>query len=122
MQQIISGEYDSYIKEKLPFYYRTGTIPRRELWQIIPSRRAFDLAGWDDDILTDEEICTFQHMVEEHKNFRDEDFIIENMTAAQFFAYCRIGYEGNHIPHCQQFADDDTEADGHPNEAGARQI
>ena len=27
MQQIISGEYDSYIKEKLPFYYRTGTIP-----------------------------------------------------------------------------------------------
>jgi len=106
MQQIISGEYDSYIKEKLPFYYRTGTIPRRELWQIIPSRRAFDLAGWDDDILTDEEICTFQHMVEEHKNFRDEDFIIENMTAAQFFAYCRIGYEGNHIPHCQQFADD----------------
>ena len=106
MQQIISGEYDSYIKEKLPFYYRTGTISRRELWQIIPSRRAFDLAGWEDDSLTDEEICTFQHMVEEHKNFHDEDFIIENMTAAQFFAYCRIGYEGNHIPHCQQFADD----------------
>ena len=106
MQQIISGEYDSYIKENLPFYYRTGTIPRRELWQIIPSSREFDLAGWEDDILTAEEICTFQKLVEEHKTFRKEEFIIENITAAQFFAYCRIGYEGNHIPHCQEFADD----------------
>ena len=106
MQQIISGEYDSYIKENLPFYYRTGTIPRRELWQIIPSSREFDLAGWEDDILTAEEICTFQKLVEEHKTFRKEEFIIENITAAQFFAYCRIGYEGNHIPHCQAFADD----------------
>ena len=103
IQQILAGEYDSFIKSNLPYYYRTGTIARRDLWQIEKDRKKFDLAGWKDELLTDEEICIFKQLVEEQKSFNDDDFILEGMTAAKYFAYCRIGYEANKIAQCRDF-------------------
>ena len=106
VRQIIAGEYDSFVKSNLPYYYRTGTIPRKDLWEIRPKDKEFDLSGRDDDILTDEEIHTFQRLVAEQKTFSDDDFDIEGMTAAKFFAYCRLGYEANNFPHCKRIEDD----------------
>ncbi|SEH37546.1 DUF6557 family protein [Selenomonas sp. KH1T6] len=106
VQQIIAGDYDGFIKNKLPYYYRTGTIPRQEYWKIIPEGRKYDLAGRDDIILSEEEIKIFQKLVAEQKAFSDDDFIIEDMTAAKYFAYCRLGYEANNFPHCKKIEDD----------------
>lgn len=106
VQKVLSNEYAPFMEENLPYYYRTGTISRKELWAITPQRKDFDLAGWEDEILTDEEIAAFRKLVEAQKNFRDEDFFIEGMTSAQFFAYCRTGYEANRIAKCRDIADD----------------
>ena len=106
VRQIIAGEYDSFVKSNLPYYYRTGTIPRKDLWEIRPKDKEFDLSGMDDDTLTEDEINTFQQLVAEQKNFSDDDFDIEGMTAAKFFAYCRLGYEANNLPQCKMIEDD----------------
>ena len=103
---ILLDEYDEFVKNNLPCYYRTGTIARKDLWQIEKNRKEFDLAGWKGNILTDEEISIFQKLVEEQKRFNDEDFIIRGMTAAKYFAYCRVGYEGNKISECNSIEND----------------
>ena len=106
VRQIIAGEYDSFIKSKLPYYYRTGTITRKELWEIRPKDKEFDLSGRDDDVLSEEEINTFKRLVAKQKTFSGYDFDIVGMTAAKFFAYCRLGYEANNFPHCKMIEDD----------------
>ena len=106
VQQIIAGEYDGFIKNNLPYYYRTGTIPRQEYWKIVPEGRKYDLAGREDKILSEEEIKSFQKLVAEQKTFNDDDFIIEDMTAGKYFAYCRIGYEANNFPQCKTIEED----------------
>lgn len=86
-----AGTYNDMIKNDLPDIHRTGTILRRELWDIFPDWRSDFFEGF-----SQEELATFRAHIEE-KDPEDQNLIgrIEKLTANDFYNFCAMGYRAN---------------------------
>ena len=86
-----TGIYNQMIKNDLPAIHRTGTIPRKALWDIFPDWREDFFEGF-----SQEELAKFRAYIVE-KAPEDETLIgrMEKMTANDFYRFCAMGYRAN---------------------------
>jgi hypothetical protein len=81
--------YNCYVNENLSYSRRTGKILRQKLWEISSFDKKLITKGIhknDIEILKD---IVNQSAEDNKKNY------LQEMTAGQFFDYCRMGYEAN---------------------------
>lgn len=83
LEMLEAGTYNGYLKNALPYEYRTGTILRSKLWKINMKEKKF----YCED-LTDDEITKFVVYSQEG----ELKIRIKEMTAQKYFNACAICY------------------------------
>ena len=83
------ADYNSSIEKRLPFSKRFGRIKRSDYWEIFPETREFVCGN-----LTKKDLDDLDKIAESSKN-RTPDVLMKDLTARDFFEYCKIGYEAN---------------------------
>lgn len=83
------GFYNDYVRQHLPYRKRIGKIERSDYWNIIPEEKEWYLKK-----ITPEEIKRFERFVLLQTDEKPQSRL-QDMTAALFFHYCRLGYEPN---------------------------
>ena len=90
--ELESGTYNAQIEAELPPQHRTGTIIRKDFWDLFPEQRE---AFFKD--LTNEEIEEFaKRVTEQPEDSRAFMGRVYDLTADMFYRYCAIGYAANH--------------------------
>ena len=99
VRKLKDGTYNSDIEKKLPFKYRTGTMPREMLWKLVP-----EFCEYARDGLSEEEIADFEkntaNMLSEDEN------AIPHFTSGEFFRLCRLGYREAYPERYDSFMND----------------
>lgn len=92
INEIRSGGYSERVERELPPQYRTGTIRRKDFWDIFPQQRKDFFRN-----ITAEELQEF--LVFAKAPGADLSTVKERlpaMTANDFYGYCAMGYQVNH--------------------------
>ena len=85
IQLLKDGTYMAYLNAILPYEHRTGTIVRKDFYDIFPEdRKAFE------NELTDAQIDEFKQYIQEPKRPP-----LTTMTADLFYDLCALGYREN---------------------------
>ncbi len=90
IKELENGTYNDDVNNNLSFRERTGTILRKDYWDLFPDRKEDYLSN-----ITKEEIELF---VKNIKNQKDEEPVgtyITDMTSGKFYEFCALGYEAN---------------------------
>jgi hypothetical protein len=87
--QLRAGEYNRIIAEGLPYQKRLGKILRNDFWHISPEHKKSHLGDMADD-----EIQAFVGQVKKQPAESPHERLPQ-MTAGNFFEYCKIGYVAN---------------------------
>lgn len=91
IRQLEKGVYNRKVKEELPAWHRTGTILRKDYWDVYPDgRKAFFTPVSKDDV--DEFV---KCMAAQRDMHGDVDKRIERVTANDFYRFCAMGYKEN---------------------------
>ena len=80
--------YNDTLEQELPDKHRTGTILRKDLWEVYPEGRE----EYFEDISQDEIDSFLEHAIS------DPDLLtrrLDNFTANDFFRCCALGYKAN---------------------------
>lgn len=89
--QLEKGMYNRNVREELPAWHRTGTILRKDYWDVYPDgRKAFFTLISKDDV--DEFVKCMAAQRDMHS---DVDKRIEGVTANDFYRFCAMGYKEN---------------------------
>lgn len=89
--QLEKGMYNRNVREELPAWHRTGTILRKDYWDVYPDgRKAFFTPISKDDV--DEFVKCMAAQRDMHS---DVDKRIEGVTANDFYRFCAMGYKEN---------------------------
>lgn len=88
LSELHAGTYNERINSSLPFNHRTGTIVRKNFWDIFPQCRTDFFEN-----ITQDEINAFVSLVNEHPSDNSER--IPHLTANDFFKLCALGYKAN---------------------------
>lgn len=88
--------YNSDVKNNLAFRQRTGTISRKDYWELFPDIKESYLAD-----ISEEEIQLFVRNIEEQKDGEPVGSYLTDMTAGKFYEYCAIGYKANQYEHLE---------------------
>lgn len=88
LSELHAGTYNERINSSLPFNHRTGTIVRKDFWDIFPQCRTDFFEN-----ITQDEINAFVSLVNEHPSDNSER--IPHLTANDFFKLCALGYKAN---------------------------
>ena len=91
------GTYNNYVSDNLPPKYKTGTIVRKDFWDIFPEIRE---AHYED--ISQEEINEFLRYIAEQP--KEAELIcnkLSAMTANDFYRFCAIGYGANNYEYCE---------------------
>ena len=91
-ERMKTNTYMSDVNENLPPQYKTGTIVRKDLWDVFPELRDEFFSE-----ISDMEIKEFEDSVSVQKSKFDYDSIsrVETFTAQEFFDLCALGYKAN---------------------------
>ena len=91
-EELKAGSYAQLAEARIPPEQRTGTITRKELWDIMPEEREEFRKS-----ITDEEIEEFGSLVSAQGGKWDYDSVSRrsNFTANEFFRCCALGYAEN---------------------------
>lgn len=81
--------YNRYVNLNLSYNRRTGKILRRKYWEIFPEGKKQILKG-----INEKDIELLQKIVDQSREDAEKDSLQE-MTAGNFFEYCKMGYEAN---------------------------
>lgn len=91
-----AGIYNSFIEENLPPQHRTGTICRKDFWDVWPDARADFFKG-----ISAADIAEFiEKASSQTENYKTIDGRLPSMTANDFFRFCAIGYAENGYEGC----------------------
>lgn len=89
--QLEKGMYNRNVREELPAWHRTGTILRKDYWDVYSDgRKAFFTPISKDDV--DEFVKCMAAQRDMHS---DVDKRIEGVTANDFYRFCAMGYKEN---------------------------
>ena len=96
MEQLHNGTYNDYVQNNLPPQHRTGTILRKDFWDVWPEEREeFFKDISNDDV--QEFIRLASTQCENYDSLKD---YLNSMTANDFFRYCALGYAENKYEYC----------------------
>lgn len=90
------GIYNTDVNDNLSARQRTGTILRKDYWEIFPKQRAFYLAD-----ITDAEIKKFVTYISEQTDDKPVGKYLNEMTANKFYEFCAMGYKANKYEHME---------------------
>lgn len=84
--ELEEGTYNDNVRNNLPAKHRTGTITRKELFDIFPEEREDLFQNLSDEDKQAFIACATEAMPEER---------LHNMTANDFYRFCTYGYAAN---------------------------
>ena len=91
IRQLEKGVYNRKVMEELPAWHRTGTILRKDYWDVYPDgRKAFFAPISKDDV--DEFVKCMAAQMDVHSDVGKR---IERVTANDFYRFCAMGYNEN---------------------------
>jgi len=88
--------YNARVQQQLPIQHRTGTIRRKDFWDVYPSARE----DFFKDITQDEVDRFVAYMINQSEEVRFTNGI-STMTASDFYRYCALGYKANNYDGCE---------------------
>ena len=98
IEMLRAGTYNEFIRENLPPQHRTGTIKRKDFWDVWPEARA----NFFKDISA-EDVAEFIRLASEQPaNYKEIDGRLPTMTANDFFRFCAMGYAANNYNGCDK--------------------
>ena len=91
IKKIEQGTYIQNLEREIPPQHRTGTIVRKDYWDIFPENREDFLKD-----ITQEDINEFIEYMkhQDHNDYRSKDRL-QKMTAGDFYRFCELGYKEN---------------------------
>lgn len=99
-----AGTYNKEVEDNLPPQHRTGYVLQKDFWSLFPEAKE-ELRG----SFTPDELTSFFSFAEEQmQNGDTPSERLPNMTAADFFHFCALGYAANdysdqHLPPRDQY-------------------
>lgn len=90
VEELADGTYNEDVNTNLSARQRTGTISRKDYWELFPDRKDSYLKD-----MSDEEIELFMSNIKEQTDRQPVGEYISKMTASRFYEYCSIGYKAN---------------------------
>lgn len=98
IQMLRNGTYNDFVQKNLPPQHCTGTIRRKDFWDVWPEARA----DFFKDI-SKEDVTEFIRRASEQSPDRKElKGRLPSMTANDFFRFCAMGYAENHYKGCEK--------------------
>lgn len=91
IEGIRNGTYNRDIQENLSYKFRSGTISRKDYWDVFPEEKA----SYFKDI-SESEIQDFVTYIRDQTDDQPVGDYISEMTAGKFYQYCSLGYQANH--------------------------
>ena len=88
MELLKKGEYNTFVQNNLPYWFRTGVIKRSALWAYEPETKKYNFDG-----LSEESVAAFRKLLASGINDKSKIGRINNFTANSFFNACAIGYK-----------------------------
>ena len=89
IDELESGTYNYHINIGVPYEHRTGTIMRRDLYDIFPDMREDFLKS-----ISKAEIREFKELASQQKRYDDMPRL-QKFTANEFYKCCALGYKAN---------------------------
>jgi len=90
IRMLENGTYNDTVAKGLPPQHRTGTITRKELWEIFPESKA----EFFEDI-SQEDVSEFIAYATEQLSNPEYTEYLPAMTANDFYCFCSLGYRAN---------------------------
>lgn len=90
VEELKNGTYNYDVQKHLSARQRTGTISRKDYWELFPAYRESYLSE-----ISDEEIEAFVTYINDQKDSQPVGKYMTEMTAGKFYEYCAIGYQAN---------------------------
>lgn len=84
------GIYNQNVYDNLTVRQRTGTISRKDYWELFPEIKESYLSD-----ISDEEIEEFVKNIDEQENNQPVGRYITDMTVGKFYEFCSMGYKAN---------------------------
>ena len=94
--QMQEGTYNDDVNNNLNARQRTGTISRKDYWDIFPERKASYLSD-----ITDAEVKKFVSYISEQHGNKPVGSYLDEMTAGKFYEFCSMGYKANKYEHLE---------------------
>jgi len=91
VEELKIGTYNTRVKKELPYDLRTGTISRKDFWNIYPEEKTDYFKD-----LSQKEIDEFVEFVNnQDSTSHAPKERIKSMTAHDFYTWCSLGYKAN---------------------------
>lgn len=92
------GTYNDDVNANLAARQRTGTISRKDYWEIFPEQKDSYLSD-----ITDNEIKKFVSYISEQNDDEHKPVgkYLDEMTANKFYEFCSMGYKANKYEHLE---------------------
>ena len=88
VKMLKKGKYNNYLRNTLPYKYRTGIINRQKLWKLEPKVREYDLSD-----LSEEEISVFcKYAAEDAANCNRPKEYMAKMSSGKYYEVCSYCY------------------------------
>ena len=94
--QMQEGTYNDDVNNNLNARQRTGTISRKDYWDIFPERKDSYLSD-----ITDAVIKKFVSYISEQYDNKPVGSYLDEMTADIFYEFCSMGYKANKYEHLE---------------------
>lgn len=92
IQMLREGTYNSFVENNLPPQHKTGTILRKDFWDVWPHHREEFFEG-----ISADDVAEFIELAyNQAKDYDSFNKRLSHMTANDFFRYCAMGYEACH--------------------------
>lgn len=89
IQQIENGLYNNMVERDIPLQHRTGTILRKDLWDVLPELREDFFST-----ITEADVAEFLAIISKLPNDVEyEGFRLPTLSANDFYECCSIGYK-----------------------------
>lgn len=100
VEELKNGTYNSSVSKELSYNLRTGTISRKDFWDIYPEEKSDYFKD-----LSKKEIDEFVQFVskQDNSNYSPKGRI-KSMTAHDFYTWCSLGYKANKYERLRGFS------------------
>lgn len=98
IQKLHEGTYNDFVENNLPPQHRTGTIKRKDFWDVWPSHRE----DFFKDISSEDVNEFIKLATEQPENKPISSIRIKSLTANDFFSFCAMGYAENNYSDCDK--------------------
>ena len=96
IEMLKAGTYNDVVRENLPPQHRTGTIRRRDFWNVWPDARV----DFFKDISPADVAEFIERASAQEENYAAMKDRLQAMTANDFFRFCAMGYAENKYDGC----------------------